>query len=367
MPRVLLEDVSLSYGAAQVVSGFSLDVAHGEFVTLLGPSGCGKTSTLRMIAGLQANSAGRITVGDMLVSDPQAGVFIAPERRHLGMVFQSYAIWPHMTVFENVAYPLRVRREASSSIAPRVMEALRLVDMQDYAQRPAPALSGGQQQRVAIARALVGEPAVLLLDEPLSNLDAKLRAQTGEEFRSLQRRLGITTIYVTHDQEEAMTLSDRIVLMQAGKIQQAGPPVELYRRPVDASVAAFFGSPNLLRADVLASASDQGRCNAELQIGQWQGRCPSPVALQPLQQALVVARPEDIRLAAPGQPQDAGDLILEASVTDTVFRGGRATVVLDAGGLVLKAEVPALQTPAVGDRVQAVIPLQAMWCVPAGT
>ena len=157
------------------------------------------------------------------------------------------------------------------------------------------------------------------------------------------------------------------VLMQAGKIQQAGPPVELYRRPVDASVAAFFGSPNLLRADVLASASDQGRCNAELQIGQWQGRCTSPVALQPLQQALVVARPEDIRLAAPGQPQDAGDLVLEASVTDTVFRGGRATVVLDASGLVLKAEVPALQTPAIGERMQAVIPLQAMWCVPAGT
>ncbi|MDB5999554.1 MAG: Putrescine/spermidine transporter ATPase protein, partial [Rhizobacter sp.] len=177
MSRVLLEGVTLRFGAVQVVHGVDIDVQQGEFVTLLGPSGCGKTSTLRMIAGLQNNSGGRISIGGEAVSDPVANVFVQPERRHLGMVFQSYAIWPHMSVFDNVAYPLKVRGHPRAEIDDRVQAALRLVSMQDYARRPAPALSGGQQQRVAIARALVGEPAVLLLDEPLSNLDAKLRLQ----------------------------------------------------------------------------------------------------------------------------------------------------------------------------------------------
>ncbi len=184
-----------------------------------------------MIAGLEQNTTGRISIGDAVVSDADRSIFVPAERRRLGMVFQSYAIWPHMTVFDNVAYPLRIRRRPAAEIKERVTAALGLVEMEKYAERPAPALSGGQQQRVAIARALVFEPEVLLLDEPLSNLDARLRTQMGDEFRKLQKRLGITSLYVTHDQDEAMALSDRVVVMEGGKILQVGSPEEIYQRP----------------------------------------------------------------------------------------------------------------------------------------
>src|SRR6195256_291062 len=185
MSNVVLEKVSRRFGDFAAVSDVDLRVREGEFVTLLGPSGCGKTTTLRMVAGLEQNTGGRISIGNEIVSDATRGIFVPSERRRLGMVFQSYAIWPHMTVFDNVAYPLRVRRRPAAEIAEKVTAALRLVEMEKYADRPAPALSGGQQQRVAIARALVFEPEVLLLDEPLSNLDARLRAQMGDEFRAL--------------------------------------------------------------------------------------------------------------------------------------------------------------------------------------
>src|ERR1700710_1889837 len=250
MSNVLLENVSRRFGDFAAVSDVDLRVGEGEFVTLLGPSGCGKTTTLRMVAGLEQNSGGRISIGNEVVSDAASRIFVPSERRRLGMVFQSYAIWPHMTVFENVAYPLRVRRRPAAEIRHLVTEALRLVEMEQFAERPAPALSGGQQQRVAIARALVFEPKVLLLDEPLSNLDAKLRLQMGDEFRSIQQRLGMTSLYVTHDQSEAMALSDRVVVMDKGRIQQIGPPEDIYRYPVNRTVAAFFGTPNLLDANV---------------------------------------------------------------------------------------------------------------------
>jgi iron(III) transport system ATP-binding protein len=363
MPRVLLENVSLRLGAAQIVRGVSLEAGDGEFVTLLGPSGCGKTTTLRMIAGLQQNDSGRIAIGEQVVSDPAAGVFLAPERRRLGMVFQSYAIWPHMTVFDNVAYPLKVRRLPAAQIAPRVQEALRAVAMQDYAGRPAPALSGGQQQRVAIARALVAEPKVLLLDEPLSNLDAKLRVQMGEEFRSLQKRLGITTLYVTHDQEEAMTLSDRIVLMADGAVLQQGRPEALYRQPLDARVAAFFGTPNLL--DAKAEGPGRRPGFAEVHLGSWRGDCAGASGLRAGAALKVVARPEDIRLEAPGQASDAERIVLAARVTDCIFNGSKATVLLAHEGASLRAEVPSRRAPAVGAWVDAVLPVDALWCVPA--
>ena len=221
MSNVILEKVSRNFGQFVAVDRVDLRVNEGEFVTLLGPSGCGKTTTLRMVAGLEQNTAGRISIGNEVVSDAARGVFVPSERRRLGMVFQSYAIWPHMTVFENVAYPLRVRRRPAAEIRDLVSRALRLVEMEGFADRPAPALSGGQQQRVAIARALVFEPTVLLLDEPLSNLDAKLRLQMGDEFRSIQKRLGMTSLYVTHDQSEAMALSDRVVVMDRGEIGRA--------------------------------------------------------------------------------------------------------------------------------------------------
>src|SRR6202000_2440197 len=201
---VWLKKVSRHFGDFIAVDDVDLRVAQGEFVTLLGPSGCGKTTTLRMVAGLEQNTGGRISIDSEVVSDAASRVFVPSERRRLGMVFQSYAIWPHMTVFENVAYPFRARRRPHSEIRDRVLKTLKLVEMQDFAERPAPALSGGQQQRVAIARALVREPKVLLLDEPLSNLDKGRRGRMRDEIRAVQQRLGITTVFVTHDQDEAL-------------------------------------------------------------------------------------------------------------------------------------------------------------------
>src|SRR5678815_375827 len=228
MPGVRLDGVSKRFGAVRAVDAISLSVPDGRLLTLLGPSGCGKTTTLRMIAGLEQNDEGRITIGDRAVSDAAAGVFVAPERREIGMVFQSYAIWPHMTVFANVAYPLEVRRRPAAEVRERVLAALRTMEMEALAARPATALSGGQQQRVAIDRALVAEPRVLLMDEPLSNLDAKLREQMRVDIRALQQRLAITTVYVTHDQEEAMVLSDEVAVVHEGRILQLAPPEAIY-------------------------------------------------------------------------------------------------------------------------------------------
>ena len=364
MSGVTLESISLRFGATEVVSDLSLSVLPGEFVTLLGPSGCGKTSTLRMIAGLQHNSAGRVRIGDALVSDAHAGVFVPPEARHLGMVFQSYAIWPHMTVFDNVAYPLRVRRQPRARIGEQVAAVLRLVDMQAYAQRPATALSGGQQQRVAIARALVAEPAVLLLDEPLSNLDAKLRTQMGAEFRSLQRRLGITTIYVTHDQEEAMALSDRIVLMEAGRIRQVGTPQELYRRPADRQVAAFFGTPNFIEARVLATRTGEHGHRIEFEAELGRGWCTAPASARIGDALLIVMRPEDLTLVDAGAPAAADALTIEGEVTDSVFRGGRASLVVDTGASRVGIDLPSSLIPPTGSRIRAEARFDTLWAVP---
>jgi iron(III) transport system ATP-binding protein len=225
-----------------------------------------------MVAGLEESTAGRISIGSRVVNDPARKVHVSPDRRQLGMVFQSYAIWPHMTVFDNVAYPLRVRRRPDDEIRRRVEKALELVEMDRYAERPAPAPSGGQQQRVAIARALVFEPEVLLLDEPLSNLDARLRTQMGDEFRSLQKRLGITTLYVRHDQDEAMALSDRVVVMRAGKILQVGPPQDIYQRPNSEAIASFFGAPNLLDATVttVEAVADLSKLGVQGEAGRAQ-------------------------------------------------------------------------------------------------
>src|SRR5580704_10150129 len=245
--HIEVENLTVRYGAATAVAGVSFKVQPGEQLTLLGPSGCGKTTTLRAIAGLERPSAGAIRIGGATVYSSAERIDVPAEKRSLSMVFQSYAIWPHMTVFDNVAYGLRVRRVGAREIAAKVREALALVQMAGFEARPASQLSGGQQQRVALARACVFSPQVLLFDEPLSNLDAKLRADMRIELRELQHRLGITSVYVTHDLEEALAMSDRIVVMRHGAIEQIGSPSDIYNLPRNAFVADFVGSANLIR------------------------------------------------------------------------------------------------------------------------
>ncbi|MBV9602345.1 MAG: ABC transporter ATP-binding protein [Chloroflexi bacterium] len=236
---------------APAVDDVSFDVEHGELLVLLGPSGCGKTTTLRMIAGLEEPDAGEVWLGSGLVSSAQRNVFVPTEKRNIGMVFQSYAIWPHMTVFENVAYPLRVRRVSRKLIQERVGQTLELLGLAGLEERPATQLSGGQQQRVALARALVFEPRILLLDEPLSNLDAKLRVHMRSELKNLQQATGITSIFVTHDQAESMALADRIIVMNRGRIEQIGSPADVYQRPRSRFVNDFVGSMNALQGVVV--------------------------------------------------------------------------------------------------------------------
>jgi ABC-type Fe3+/spermidine/putrescine transport system ATPase subunit len=244
MSRLTLNAVTKRYGAKTVIEPLSLDVPDGAFVALLGPSGCGKTTLLRMVAGLEDPDSGEIRLGNRVVFASGAGVNLPPEERGIGMVFQSYAVWPHMTVSDNVAYPLRVRRR-QAQIEPaerdrRVREALELVRMGEYAGRFPHQLSGGQQQRVALARGLAMKPPVLLLDEPLSNLDARLRAEMRREIRDLHRRLGITLMYVTHDQREAFEMSTHVVVLNEGRIAQQGPPEEVRANPAPGFVAEFL-------------------------------------------------------------------------------------------------------------------------------
>ena len=246
-----VENLSIRYGNVSAVEGVSFSVAAGQQLTLLGPSGCGKTSTLRAVAGLEKPTYGAIRVGGKTMFDGARSINVAAEQRGMSMVFQSYAIWPHMTVFDNVAYGLRVRNERGTALKEKVHHALELVKMEAFAERNASQLSGGQQQRVALARACAFSPTVLLFDEPLSNLDAKLRSEMRIELRELQRRLGVTSLYVTHDLEESLAMSDRIVVMRSGRVEQDGTPADIYRYPRTAFVADFVGSSNLISGQVL--------------------------------------------------------------------------------------------------------------------
>jgi iron(III) transport system ATP-binding protein len=360
VPGVSVESVSKRFGTVRAVDGVSLSVADGRLLTLLGPSGCGKTTTLRMIAGLEHNDSGRITIGDRLVSDPASGLFVAPERREIGMVFQSYAIWPHMTVFANVAYPLEVRHRPSAEVRERVQGALRLMEMEHLAERPATALSGGQQQRVAIARALVFQPRVLLMDEPLSNLDAKLREQMRVELRALQQRLGITTVYVTHDQEEAMVLSDEIVVMHDGRVLQAAVPETIYTRPANRTVAAFFGSPNLLEAKAREVRRAAGATLARVEGNGWEGWCSVPDDLQAGEAVTVIVRPEVVQLG--GRPPETG-ITWRGVVRQRFFRGTRNVYTVEAGGHRLGVDAPPDQLLAPGTEVSLGVDAAHTWAV----
>ena len=303
-----LDRVSKRFSAeAAAVDSVSLSIRRGEVFTLLGPSGCGKTTTLRLVAGLERPDTGEITLRDRVVASAARRLFVVPNQRNLGMVFQSYAVWPHMTVFENVAYPLRLRGLPRAAVRDRVARVLDLVGLGGLEARPGTLLSGGQMQRLALCRALVYEPDLLLLDEPFSNLDAKLREQMRMEVKLLQRRLGITVLFVTHDQVEALSLSDRIAVMNRGRVEQVGSPRALYERPASAFVRDFLGQTVILTGRVSAPASDQiAGCvtvamNGALSGCTLTGRNASPAALAPGAAATITIRPEDIRVG----PDDA--------------------------------------------------------------
>jgi iron(III) transport system ATP-binding protein len=254
MADVVVEALGRRIGALEILRDVTFRVGEGEFVTLLGPSGCGKSTTLNALAGLDRPTSGRITMGGHVLYDEAANIFVDARFRDLGLMFQSYALWPHMTVAQNLDFTLEIRKIRGAEARRRIAETLALVDMDNYAGRYPGELSGGQQQRVALARTLVYQPRVLLLDEPLSNLDAKLRDKAREWLRDLQQRTGVTTIYVTHDQTEALSLSDRIIVMEKGRIVQDGTPDDVYDRPVNPFVADFVGASNLLPASSRRSA-----------------------------------------------------------------------------------------------------------------
>ena len=302
--------------AAQDVS---IDVPEGHFFTLLGPSGCGKTTTLRSIAGLERPNAGEITVGDVVVYSARRKVFIPPNQRGFGMVFQSYAIWPHMDVFTNTAFPLQVgkKKYSRAEIDAKVMKVLTAVQLDHLRDREATKLSGGQQQRLALARALVMEPKLLLLDEPLSNLDAKLRELMRFELKRLQRELGITTVYVTHDQSEALAMSHQIAVMNQGRIQQIGTPRDIYERPQLKFVADFVGTTNFVDGTVTACEPEERYYMIDTELGPL--RSYSVEAVRPGDKVVLSVRPEDVRLSE--QPLAAGVNVLSGVVDQKVFLG----------------------------------------------
>ena len=316
MAKVTIENLTKSFGSHQVLRSLNVTFQDGEFVTLLGPSGCGKTTTLRLIAGFEQPTSGTIRIGNTLVSDGHT--LVPPEKRDIGMVFQSYAVWPHMNVFENVAYPLRIKRTAKQEVADRVHRMLSVVHLEQYAERLPSQLSGGQQQRVALARALVAQPKLLLLDEPLSNLDAKLRESMRFEIKELAKSLGITVIYVTHDQSEAMSMSDRILLFNNGEVQQSGTPQEIYNHPVNPFVADFLG-----KVSFFSGTAEEDR----ILLPDWGVRLPDP---EPSRRGAVTVgiRPENVRLRP-----EAGELqgVIERAyylgdTTDFRVRVGKAEV-----------------------------------------
>jgi putative spermidine/putrescine transport system ATP-binding protein len=337
-------------GGVVAVEHFDLEAERGEFVSFLGPSGCGKTTTLRMIAGFELPTAGTIRIDGTDVTDTP------PNRRNVGMVFQSYALFPNMTVADNIAFGLRIRGTARDAIRRRVGELLELIHLQDRGDRYPFQLSGGQQQRVALARALAIEPTVLLLDEPLSALDAKIRVALRHEIRQIQRQLGITTVYVTHDQEEALELSDRIVVMSDGRVEQVGSPFEIYNFPATAFVASFVGTLNAVQAKVVDAAA------GVLELGGHRIRTTSSVEGAAGEPVSVALRPEMITLVGVDGTADDGINHVPATVTDVAFLGSVvrvSTVVGDTRVDVDTFNNPNLAVPAAGQQVQLAFPAEA--------
>jgi len=351
MPGVRISGLTKRYGDVGAVEGLSLDVASGELVALLGPSGCGKTTTLRLVAGFLTPEAGEIWVGDRCLSS--ATSVVSPERRRMAMIFQSYALWPHMTVAQNVGYGLRLKSGVSRADRDgRVREMLRVVQLAGYEGRYPGELSGGQQQRVAVARALVVEPEILLLDEPLSNLDANLREEMRFEIRRLHEKFGITTLYVTHDQGEAMVISDRIAVIQSGRVAQVGAAEDLFRRPRTRFVAEFIGRTNVV--DGVAAGTDSVvHGSLVLRVAATDLTAGKPVALS--------IRPHDIVLAAPPAP---GDNAVRGTIKRATYLGDGVDyeIAVTGSDVILRVATPPANRRRAGDTVVLSIPAAA--CVP---
>ncbi|GAA0977600.1 ABC transporter ATP-binding protein [Acrocarpospora macrocephala] len=343
MPEVKVSNLSKQFGSNSVLRDVTFTIAEGEFFTLLGPSGCGKSTTLACIAGLERPTGGSITIGESTFADE--GRFVPPEGRNLGMVFQSYALWPHMTVAQNLAMPLKIRKIDKRRQGPLIHDALDKVGLAELKERYPHQLSGGQQQRVALARALVYSPSVLLLDEPLSNLDAQLREQARAWLKRLQEELGITTVYVTHDQVEALALSDRIAVMSRGEMVQIGTPKEIYATPATAEVAAFVGRSNFLEGRMASDAEVLLDCNGQTLRVQ-----PGGVAVG--QRVSVAIRPERLEILPPGRTAPADVNVLEADVLTSSYIGSRYEYDLRLGDQAVQVES---SRPGLNGRVTLVV------------
>jgi iron(III) transport system ATP-binding protein len=333
------------------VDDVSFEVETGKLLTLLGPSGCGKTTTLRSIAGLEEPDAGEIQLGSSVVFSRSRGVSLPSNRRRVGMVFQSYAIWPHMTVFQNVAYPLEGSGVSRNEVRKRVARVLGLVGLEALMERPAPFLSGGQQQRVALARALVAEPEVLLLDEPLSNLDAKLREQMRIELRAVQPRVGLTAVYVTHDQTEALAISDVIGVMNAGRLVEHGAPSEIYDRPRSRFAAEFIGAANVVPLSDLRA--EGGKARARTPWGEIYFLSNGPTMPRS-----IVIRPEDFQLVANGE----GENIWPARLEQVIFLGAAYECRLGLSGTTLRAQFPRSAALSAGQQIYVQVDFRR--CIP---
>lgn len=334
-PVLQVDGLTKRFNGVSVVDGISFRLDRGEILSLLGPSGCGKSTTLRMIAGIETPDAGEIRIGGTLVASDAPPTFVPADRRDVGLVFQSYAIWPHMTVAQNVRYPLEVRRVDKAQIAERVAAVLEVVGLGGFGPRAATSLSGGQQQRVALARALVYNPRLLLLDEPLSNLDARLRDELRIELRRIQRELGLTVLYVTHDQIEALSLSDRIAVMQNGRIVQLGSPAEIYDAPENSFVQSFFGR-SLLIDGVLEVAHPNAvvRCLDGTTVGVADTRAHHGSAVQ------ASIRVEDMYFAAPPPDANGAWEAITTMVRDVRFLGEKVECDLLVGGAAVAVHLP---------------------------
>lgn len=324
--KVSIDGLAKNFGAKGAVEDVSFEVEEGEFLVILGPSGCGKTTTLRLLAGFEQPSAGRIVFGDRVMTDPAKKIFVPPQKRGLGMVFQSYAVWPHMTVFENVAYPLRVRRTSSKQVRAQVLQALELVGLEDEAKSPATALSGGQMQRVAVARALVANPGVLLLDEPLSNLDLKMRERLRHELKQIQRTTGVTSVYVTHDQSEALELGDKVALMNKGRLEQFGTSDELWNRPASRFVADFLGTAN-----VIPVSAPDGLDSKTVTTSDGSSVRVAGGALTSAGEGHLVIRPEAAHLTRDASTVSHGN-VWPVTIVEQIRLGGITNSVIEWGG-----------------------------------